>query len=79
VFAGAGFTLVGLALLTLTLGPSALPAWMRWTTLLGGLAFAAGLAWFPLLLVGVWLLVGAVWLLVSDRSSMRQAAPAVPA
>lgn len=68
VLAGVGFTFVGLALLTLTLGPSALPAWVRWTTLVGGLAFTAGMAWFPLPLVGIWLLMIGVWLLVSERS-----------
>lgn len=68
VFAGAGFLLVGLALLTLTLGPSALPAWVRWTTLVGGLGFAAGLAWFPLPIVGLWLLLIGIWLLRSERS-----------
>jgi hypothetical protein len=77
VFAGGGFTLVGLALLTLALGPSALPAWVRWTTLVGGLAFAAGLAWFPLPVVGIWLLVIGGWLLVGERSRApeRSAAP----
>ena len=77
VFAGAGFTLVGLALLTLALGPSALPAWVRWTTLVGGLAFAAGLAWFPLPIVGIWLLLIGGWLLVGERSRQpeRSAAP----
>lgn len=68
VFAGAGFLLVGLALLTLTLGPSVLPAWVRWTTLVGGLGFAAGLAWFPLPIVGIWLVLIGVWLLRSERS-----------
>jgi hypothetical protein len=76
VFAGAGFTLVGLALLTLTLGPSALPAWVRWTTLVGGLAFAAGMAWFPLPVVGIWLLVIGVWLLAGERSQASEASVA---
>lgn len=78
VFAGAGFLLVGLALLTLTLGPSALPAWVRWTTLVGGLGFAAGLAWFPLPIAGIWLLVIGVWLLRSERSG-APATSSVPA
>lgn len=69
VLAGAGFLLVGLALLTFALGPTALPAWLRWSTLVGGLAFAAGLAWFPLPIVGLWLLVIGIWLLTSERGT----------
>jgi hypothetical protein len=77
LLAGAGFTLVGLALLTLTLAPSALPAWVRWTTLVGGLAFAAGMAWFPLPLVGIWLLVTGIWLLRTENSRAAEATAAV--
>jgi hypothetical protein len=77
VLAGAGFTLVGLALLTLTLGPSALPGWVRWTTLVGGLAFAAGMAWFPLPLVGIWLLVMGIWLVRTERSEAPETQAAV--
>jgi hypothetical protein len=76
ILAGAGFTLVGLALLTLVLGPSLLPAWVRWTTLAGAVGFAAGLAWFPLPLAGLWLLVTGVWLLRSDTSRAPEPATA---
>jgi hypothetical protein len=73
VMAGAGFVLVGLALLVLVLGPSTLPAWLRWSTLVGGFAFAAGMAWFPLPLAGLWLLVMGIWLLRSDRATAPEA------
>jgi hypothetical protein len=74
---GAGGTLLGCALLTFALGPVTAPAWVRWSTLVAGIAAIAGIAWFPFFLVYIWAIVLGLWLLVADRG--RAAAPAVQA
>lgn len=74
VMYGAGGTLLGCALVTFALGPVAVPAWVRWSTLVAGIAGIAALAWFPFFLVYVWAIVLGVWLLAADRR--RALAPA---
>lgn len=75
VMAG-GAALIGLALLTLTLAPSALPGWARWSTLVAGIAALAAYAWFPFFLFYIWSVVIGLWLLVSQRSRAPQRIPA---
>ena len=48
---GAAGLLLGAALVTFAAGPVAVPAWVRWTTLVAGIASLAALAWFPFFLV----------------------------
>jgi hypothetical protein len=71
VMAG-GAALIGFALLTLTIAPSALPAWARWSTLVAGIAALAAYAWFPFFLFYIWSVVIGLWLLVSQRSHAPQ-------
>jgi hypothetical protein len=69
---GAGGTLLGCALVVFALGPVTEPAWVRWTTLVAGIAALAGLAWFPFFVVYVWALVLGVRLLVTARSRVPE-------
>lgn len=75
VMAG-GAALIGFALLALTLAPSALPSWVRWSTLVAGIAALAAYAWFPFFLVYIWSVVIGLWLLASQRSRAPQPVPA---
>jgi hypothetical protein len=75
IMIGAGGTLLGLALIALVLAWSAmLPAWLRWTTLVAGIAGLVSIAYFPYFLVLVWGLVAGVWLLAADRAPRATAA-----
>ena len=67
---GSGAMLLGLALAILFLKPGALPAWLRWLTLVAAIAAFAGLAYFPFILVLLWGVVIGLWLLIAD--SRRQ-------
>jgi hypothetical protein len=73
---GAGGILLGCALLTYAIGTVAAPAWVRWTTLVAGVAAVASIAWFPQFLVYLWAIVFGIWTLVSRRSEAPAAAPA---
>jgi hypothetical protein len=67
---GAASIMLGFALIVLVLAwGGALPAWLRWATLVGGIAAVAGPAFFPFFLVLIWSLVAGIWLLVGDRGS----------
>lgn len=74
VMYGAGGTLLGCALLTFAFGSVRVPAWVRWSTLVAGLAGVAALAWFPFFVVYVWALVLGVWTLVRARAGVPEAA-----
>jgi hypothetical protein len=50
VIRATGAASIGCALLTLTLGPSALPAWVRWSTLVAASAALVALPYFPFFL-----------------------------
>jgi hypothetical protein len=41
------------------------PSWVRWTTLVAGVAGLAAVAWFPLFLAYLWAIALGVWLLLS--------------
>jgi hypothetical protein len=75
---GGGALLLGCALIVYALGPVAEPAWVRWSTLVAGIAALAGLAWFPFFIVYAWSLVLGLRLLVTARSAAPeiQAQPA---
>jgi hypothetical protein len=75
VMAG-GAALIGFALLTLTVAPSTLPAWVRWSTLVAAVAAVAAYAWFPFFLFYLWSVVIGLWLLVSQRGRAPQPIPA---
>jgi hypothetical protein len=62
---GAGGLLLGVALIVFAAGPVAVPAWVRWATLVAGVAALAGIAWFPMFLVYLWAIVLGVWMLVA--------------
>jgi hypothetical protein len=72
---GAGGMLLGCALITFAAGPVAVPGWVRWSTLVAGIAGLAAIAWFPFFVVYVWAIVLGLWLLVADRG--HATAPAV--
>jgi hypothetical protein len=75
ILIGAGAFLLGISLVALMLGSKgALPAWVRWATLLAGLGGIAGLAFFPFFLVLIWGLVAGIWLLVTGRPAAAVAA-----
>jgi hypothetical protein len=63
---------VGLALMMLAtgiavLGTKVLPAWMGWVAIVAGVGAAAGwIAWFALMLTGLWCVVAAVMMYVAQ-------------
>lgn len=64
---GAGGLMLGVALITFALRPVAVPAWVRWATLVGGIASLFAIAWFPMFVVYLWAIVIGLWLLVAGR------------
>jgi hypothetical protein len=76
---GAGGLLLGCALVTFAVGPVALPAWVRWSTLVAGIASLAAIAWFPFFLVYIWAIVIGVALVVIEWRKAPQTAAAQPA
>jgi hypothetical protein len=61
---GAGGILMGLALIGLFIGSrGALPAWLRWVTLVAGIVGLASPAFFPFFALLLWGLVTGIWLL----------------
>lgn len=75
VLYGAGGTLLGVALLTLSLASKGLTSWVRWSALVAALCALAAPAWFPFFVVLLWLLVVGIWLLVTDHAAEQTAAP----
>jgi hypothetical protein len=75
VMYGAGGILLGAALITLVVGRVTLPAWVRWSTAVAGVAALAALAWFPFFLVYLWAIVLGLWTL----AAARRGAPATAA
>jgi hypothetical protein len=73
VIAG-GAALIGCALLALTVAPSTLPAWVRWSTLAAAVAALAALAYLPFFLVYLWAVVMGVWLLAGERGTAPETA-----
>ena len=65
VMYGAGGILLGAALVTLVVGRVRLPAWVRWSTAVAGVAALAAIAWFPFFLVYLWAIVLGLWTLVA--------------
>ena len=74
VMYGAGGILLGAALVTLVAGRVTLPAWVRWSTAVAGVAALAAIAWFPFFLVYLWAIVVGLWTLLSAPSQARQTA-----
>ena len=70
---GAGGLLLGCALVTFAAGTVTLPTWIRWTTLVAGIAALAALAWFPLFLVYIWAIVVGVAVVVIEWRQAPQA------
>jgi hypothetical protein len=68
VMYGAGGAFLGAALVTFAARPVAVPSWVRWSTLVAGVAGLAALAWFPFFLVYIWAIVIGLWLIVADRA-----------
>jgi hypothetical protein len=67
---GSGAMLLGFALIALGLASRlTLPGWLRWSTLIAGVASLAGLAFFPFFLLIIWGIVIGVWLLAPGRRS----------
>jgi hypothetical protein len=67
---GSGAMLLGFALIALGLASRlTLPGWLRWSTLIAGVASLAGLAFFPFFLLIIWGIVIGVWLLAAGRRS----------
>jgi hypothetical protein len=63
---GPAAILLGFALIALMLGSHAiLPGWLRWSTLVAGIAGVVSLAFFPAALVLLWGIVMGIWLLVT--------------
>jgi hypothetical protein len=48
-------------------GRALVPAWLRWSTLVAGVAGVVSLAFFPAALVLLWGIVMGIWLLVPSR------------
>jgi len=67
---GSGAALLGFALIALGLAARVtFPEWLRWLTLIAGVASLTGLAFFPFFLLILWGMVIGVWLLVAGRGS----------
>jgi hypothetical protein len=65
---GPAAILLGFALIAFVIGGRALvPAWLRWSTLVAGVAGIVSLAFFPAALVLLWGIVMGIWLLVPSR------------
>jgi hypothetical protein len=76
---GSGSVLLGFSLIALMLASrTALPKWLRWSTLLAGLCGIAGPAFFTFFLLLLWAIVTGVWLLVAGRGSEPAAMAAQP-
>jgi hypothetical protein len=71
----AGCVLLGAALLTFARAAVAVPAWVRWSTAVAGVAAVAAAAWFPLALLILWALAIGIWLIATRPAPT--AAPAV--
>jgi hypothetical protein len=66
---GPAAILLGFALIAFAVGARTLvPAWLRWSTLVAGLAGVVSLAFFPAALVLLWGIVMGIWLLVLGRA-----------
>ena len=66
---GPAAILLGFALIAFVIGGRALvPAWLRWSTLVAGVAGIVSLAFFPAVLVLLWGIVMGIWLLVPSRA-----------
>jgi hypothetical protein len=61
----AGCILLGSALLTFARTAVSVPGWVRWSTVVAGLAAIASAAWFPLALLVLWALAIGIWLLAA--------------
>ena len=65
---GPAAILLGFALIAFVIGGRALvPGWLRWSTLVAGVAGVVSLAFFPAALVLLWGIVMGIWLLVPSR------------
>jgi hypothetical protein len=65
---GVAPVLLGLGLIALMLSvPTVLPSWLRWVTVVGGLAGVLSPAFFPFFIMMLWALVLGVWILVSAQ------------
>lgn len=73
VMYGGGGLLLGCALITFAVGPVSVVAWLRWFTLIAGVASLAAIAWFPMFIVYIWAIVLGLWLLLAGRE--RVASP----
>ena len=72
---GPAAILLGFALIAFVIGGRALvPAWLRWSTLVAGVAGVVSLAFFPAALVLLWGIVMGIWLLVPSRGPAVAAA-----
>ena len=76
VMYGGGGLLLGCALVTFAVGTVTVPAWMRWATLVAGIAALAALAWFPFFLVYIWAIAIGVGLIVAEARRAPQTAAA---
>lgn len=72
----AGFILLGTALLTFARAAVSVPAWVRWSTVIAGVAAIASAAWFPLALLILWAVAIGIWLLVAQRAPSSEPATA---
>jgi hypothetical protein len=65
---GPAAILLGFALITLMVGSRmTFPGWLRWATLVAGLAGVASLAFFPSVLLIAWGILMGIWLLATSR------------
>ena len=72
---GPAAILLGFALIAFVVGVRTLvPTWLRWSTLVAGLAGVVSLAFFPAALVLLWGIVMGIWLLVPGRAPATAAA-----
>jgi hypothetical protein len=70
-----GGTFLGVALIAAAVGSTrAIPAWVRWFTLIVGVIGLVSLAWIPFFALGIWAIIVGIWLIASARSDSSQTA-----
>jgi hypothetical protein len=69
IISGVGGVLLGCALLMFAFSAVGVPAWVRWSTVVAGIAAIAGFAWFPFALVLIWAAAMGIWLLAGARGT----------
>jgi hypothetical protein len=70
---GAGFFLLGCALIAFAAAASTVPAWWRWIAMIGGIAGVLSIAFFPSVILALFVLVLGIGMTASNRATTAAA------